>query len=203
MNVSRPNRCSSRSSPQTPRLPAKSCGPTSMTSPAGTTAGRRRMMKSTLHCARTPASTLRCRPACSSLPVSATRFWVARACACCRRGSGGEAALRYPCSPRPWAPACWASWNVSPVGTVCQYCDRTPATTSLNPAGPIRPSATRRRCLQRRPVRRALVGKAADLEAAGAKAALRRPIASRRLPRYRCVTAVQSSRAVRWPILRG
>jgi hypothetical protein len=25
---------------------------------------------------------------CSSLPVSATRFWVARACACCRRGSG-------------------------------------------------------------------------------------------------------------------
>src|SRR5665647_2850316 len=38
-----PNRCSSRSWRQTPRLPAKSCGPTSMTSPAGTTAGRRRM----------------------------------------------------------------------------------------------------------------------------------------------------------------
>ena len=41
---------------QTPQLPAKSCGPTSMTSPAGTTAGRQPIKRSTLHCAKTPAS---------------------------------------------------------------------------------------------------------------------------------------------------
>jgi hypothetical protein len=34
-----------------------------------------------------PASTSRFRPACSSLPVSVTRSWVARGSACCRRGS--------------------------------------------------------------------------------------------------------------------
>ena len=98
-----PNRCSSRSWRQTPRLPAKSCGPTSMTSPAGTTAGRRRMKRSTLHCARTPAPTWRLRPACSSLPVSVTRSWLRGAPFAAGEGRRSEAALRGSCSPRPWA----------------------------------------------------------------------------------------------------
>jgi GNAT superfamily N-acetyltransferase len=37
-----------------------------------------------------------------------------------------------------------ASWNASPAGTACQYCAWTPATTSSNPAGCMRPSGTRR-----------------------------------------------------------
>ena len=35
-------------------------------------------------------------------------------------------------------------WNALPAGTVCQYCAWTHATTSSNPAGCMRPSATRR-----------------------------------------------------------
>src|SRR5674476_850012 len=42
------------------------------------------------------------------------------------------------------APALWASWNASLASTACQYCAWTPATTSSNPAGCMRPSATRR-----------------------------------------------------------
>jgi hypothetical protein len=158
-----PNRCSSRSWRQTPRLPAKSCGPTSMTSPAGTTAGRRRMKRSTLHCARTPAPTWRLRPACSSLPVSVTRSWLRGAPFAAGEGRRSEAALRGSCSPRPWA-------RHPPYGRVGTHRSRArPVSTAPgHPPRPRRippavcgPRLHEGASFQRRPVRRALVGKAA------------------------------------------
>lgn len=73
-------------------------------------------------------------------------------------------------------PALWASWNASLAGTVYQYCAWTPATTSSNPAGCMRPSATRRCPLSTTAGTPSTGWRSHGLVAAGAKAAPRMAI---------------------------
>jgi hypothetical protein len=176
--TSRRNRGSSRSWHQTPRLPAKSCGPTSMTLPAGTTAGRQPTKRSTLHCAspqHRPGASIRRVPRCPSAWRCPRLRGDALAAG---KGRRGQTALCCSCSPRPWVrrpPHGRAGEHRSRARSVSAASGHPPRPRRIPPAV-CHPRLRGGARLQRRPVRRALVGKALGLVAARAKAAPRKPI---------------------------